>query len=123
MMTKIICAKTHADFLNKAFGTHYKSFMRSRWDYDSDTWVWMVRMDGQIRGGWLNQITSDGEIVEEYVENDLPTYANKAEKPYRIVVRIFDTFSGREYHILGKYKYDFARSTNKKHILVKTKEE
>lgn len=32
-MSKIIYAKTHADFLNQAFGTNYKGYMKSRWEY------------------------------------------------------------------------------------------
>lgn len=121
-MSRIIFAKTHADFLNEAFGTDYKAYMKSRWNYDSKTWVWMVRIDNKIRDGWVNKIISENEIWEEYVWDIEPTYTNEPERPYRIVAKIVDAPYGREYHILGKYKFDFEASTNKKHILRKVEE-
>ena len=39
-MEQIVYARTNAEFLNEAFGTDYKAWMRSRWEYDEDTWVW-----------------------------------------------------------------------------------
>ena len=121
-MSKIIYAKTHADFLNQAFGTNYKGYMKSRWDYSQNTWVWMVRIDNQVRDGWVNRIINENEIWEEYVWNNEPTYSGESEREYRIVASIIDSPLGREYHILGKYKFDFERSTNKKHILKKVEE-
>lgn len=121
-MSRIIYAKTHADFLNQAFGTDYKGYMKSRWDLDNDTWVWMVYIDEQVRSGWVNKIISEDQICEEYVWSDEPTYKNEPERAYRIVVRIVNTTRGREYHVLGKYKIDFVESTNKKHILKKIAE-
>lgn len=118
-MSKIIYANTHAEFLNQAFGTDYKGYMKSRWGYDKDTWVWMVHIDGQIRAGWINTIINENEIREEYVWEDEPTYNNSIEKAYRIVANVIDHPHGREYHVLGKYKFDFNQSTNKKHILQK----
>ena len=117
---EIVIARTNAEFLNQVYGTDYESFMRSRWSYSDDTWVWMVRFDEKIRQGWKNKIVSDTEIWEEYVWPDEPTYTNQVERKYRIVVEISKTPSGlREYHILGKYMFDFENSTLKKHILIK----
>lgn len=121
-MSKTIYAKTHADFLNQAFGTNYKGYMKSRWEYSQNTWVWMVRIDNQVRDGWVNRIINESEIWEEYVWNNEPTYSGEPERAYRIVANIKDEPSGREYHILGKYKFDFEKSTNKKHILKKVEE-
>jgi hypothetical protein len=45
-----------------------------------------------------------------------------SERRYRIVVNVIDAPLGREYHILGKYKFDFENSTHKKHILIKSEE-
>ena len=121
---KIIYAKTHADFLNQAYGTSYKQYMRGRWVYNDNTWVWMVRMDSMIRDGWVNKIISENEIHEEYVWGGVPSYAYEKEKPYRIAVRIVDIpgSTTRAYHILGRYKYDFSASTDKKHILIKVED-
>ena len=121
-MSIIIFAITHADFLNQAFGTNYKGYMKSRWGYSQNTRVWMVRIDNQVRDGWVNRIINESEILEEYVWNNEPTYIEETARAYRIVANIIDVPSGREYHILGKYKFDFEKSTNKKHILKKVEE-
>lgn len=122
-MSKIVYAKTHAEFLNKIYGTNYKNYMRGRWSYDYDTWVWMVRMDGAIRDGWVNKIINENEIHEEYVWAGEPGYTSDRERRYRIAVQIIDMPGGmRVYNILGKYRYDFAESTYKKHVLKKVEE-
>ena len=118
-MNCIIYAKTNAEFLNEAFGTNYVAWMKSRWEYDQDTWVWMVRFDGRIRQDWANRIISETEIWEEYVGNEEPTYRSKKEKKYRIVVQILEGRCGREYHTLGKFKYDYEKSTIGRHVLIK----
>ena len=117
-MSKIIYARTHADFLNQVFGTNYKQYMRGRWKYNDSTWVWMVYMDGKVRNDWRNRIVSNDEIWEERVCGDTD-YHGEPEKPYRIVVRIVDTSRGREYHILGLYKFDFESCTSQKNVLRK----
>lgn len=121
-MKKIFYAKTHADFLNQAFGTNYKAFMKTRYPYDEETWVWMVRLNGIEKFGFRNIIVSENEILEEYIFSDKAAYTNALERKYRIVVNIIDTSKGREYHILGKYKFDFEKSTNNKHFLRKIEE-
>jgi len=118
-MQEIYYAKTHADFLNQAFYTKYKAWMKSRWDLSSDTWVWMVRFDGIARDGWINKIINESEIWEEYIGKESPSYANEYERRYRIVVKIDDYDKHRTYRILGKYKYDELKSTINKHVLIK----
>lgn len=115
-MIEPIHAKTHAEFLNTVFGTHYKAWMKSRWQYDADTWVWMVRFDGANRDGWVNRIVSDNEIWEQYVGRDTPTYKGDTKK-IRIVVSVLESGRGREYHVLGKFKLDEKRSTVGCHVL------
>ena len=121
-MERIVFARTNAEFLNQVFGTDYEGFYRSRWPYDDHTWVWMVRMDGEVRNGWYNREIGSDEVWEEFVGSTQPSFRNQKEMPYRIVVKIVDGGSGREYHILGKYRYDFQNSTYKKHIFKKTSE-
>ena len=119
-MEQIVYARTNAEFLNEAFGTDYKAWMRSRWEYDEDTWVWMVHFDGKIREGWINCIVSENEIWEKYIGDEPPTYKRDAKK-FRIVVSIENKVSGREYHVLGKYQYDEDKSTVGCHVLIKEK--
>ena len=120
-MKKIVYARTNAEFLNKTFGTSYKAYMRGRWEYDEETWVWMIRLDNRIRDGWHNRIISENEIWEEYLGNETPTYRGERERKYRIVVSIVEngTF-GREYHILGRYRYDAEKSKLGCNVLIKT---
>lgn len=121
-MSKIIIAKTNAEFLNQEYGTDYKAFMKSRWSYTDNTWVWMVRLDSKVRNGWRNRIISEDEIWEEYVDVGVPTYADEFEKKFRIVASIVEGARGREYRVLGKYAFDFENSTNRRHILRKVSE-
>lgn len=113
---EVVYACTHAEFLNQRFGTSYKAWMKSRWPYDADTWVWMVRFDDKNRGGWKNRILNSDEIWEEYVGESTPTYIGDTTK-YRIVVAVLKGCQGREYHVLGKFKLDEARSTRGRHVL------
>lgn len=121
-MSKVVFARTNADFLNQQYGTNYQAFMKSRWNYSDNTWVWMVRFDGTIRNGWRNRIISNDEIWEEYVDTGMPTYAGESEKAFRIVVSITDGASGRIYRVLGRYAFDFESSTNRRHVLRKVSE-
>ena len=118
-MEKIVHARTNAEFLNKEYGTRYQAWMKSRWEYDSDTWVWMVRFDGRVRQGWKNRVINQNEIWEEYVDSKPHTYSKVPEKKYRIVVEIIDGYSDRAYRIWGKFKYDFAKSGPARHVLVR----
>lgn len=120
-MGKIVCAKTHAEFLNKAFGTDYKGWMQSRWEYDADTWIWMVCFDGKMRQGWINCIISEDEIWEEYIGDETPTY-KRDNKRFRIVVSIKEGHCGREYHVLGKFRLDEEKSMVGRHVLIRVEE-
>ena len=117
-MEQIVYARTNAEFLNEAFGTDYKAWMRSRWEYDEDTWVWMVRFDSKVRQGWINCIINENEIWEKYVGNEPPAYKDDGKK-IRIVVSIEKGFNGREYHVLGKYRYDENKSSIGCHVFLK----
>ena len=61
----IFYADTHADFLNKAFGTNYRQWMKSVWKYDDNAIVWMVRFDKKNRNGWTNRFIGENELLEE----------------------------------------------------------
>lgn len=121
-MKKTIYARTNADFLNQVFGTNYRAWMKSRWEYDEDTWVWMVRFDQKLRIGWANRIISDKEIWETYIGAEPPTYV-RDKKKYRIVVATKDTAFGREYQILGLYQFDNTQSGLGRHVFIKVREQ
>jgi hypothetical protein len=113
---EVVYARTNAEFLNKRFGTCYEAWMKSRWQYDENTWVWIVHFDGKNRAGWANFIVSDHEIWEKYVGQDTPTYKGDTKK-LRIVVSVLEGSRGREYHILGRFKLDEEKSTVGCHVL------
>ncbi len=118
-MGRIIYANTHAEFLNQCFGKNYKAFMKSRWPYDEETWVWMIKTDHQVRDGWMNNIVSENEVWEEYIGDEPPTFKTEKERKYRIVVSVQEGINGREYHILGKYQYSKEESKIGRNVLIK----
>ena len=121
-MKQVVFAQSNAAFLNQVFGTAYRAWMKSRWEYDEGTWVWMIRFNKTIQG-WRNLRINDNEIWEEYEGTEPPTYRKEPERKYRIVVEIKDGVGGREYHILGKYRYERERSFVGRHVLVKESED
>lgn len=112
---EFIYAKTHADFLNQAFGTNYKAWMKAVWPYyDENTVVWMVRFN-EKDGGWTNTFLSDTRIEEKLLDPNRQVsrsslYLNKN----RIVIQIINIDLGhtrtRKYIFKGVYKYDKTNS-------------
>lgn len=105
----IIYAKTNADFLNKAFGTNYKAWMKSVWTYDNKSIVWMVKFDNKVRGGFKNIIISDTSIAEENVDRKMIWDGNPIDstlKYKKIVMEIDDSGFSRKYIFRGVYKYN-----------------
>ena len=103
-----IYARTHADFLNKAFGTNYKAWMSCVWHYTDETIVWMVRFN-QIRNGWRNRFISNNRIMEENLNkvtvwNGIPVKEGMHRR--RIVIEIDDSGRMRKYIFRGIYVYD-----------------
>ena len=94
----IIYAKTHAEFLNQAFGTNYKAWMKCVWNYDEEWIVWMVRFN-EKEGGWTNTFVSDTRIREENLNRigiwDGKPVKNVAKK--RIVIEITSEVQGAGY--------------------------
>lgn len=108
---EVIYAKTHADFLNQAFGTNYKGWMKCVWQYDSEWIVWMVRFNNEDRG-WKNTFLSDFCIKEENINNIKIWDGKPIEDIHkkRIVVEIVDLDYTRKYIFRGKYVYDEEKS-------------
>ena len=107
----IIYAKTHAEFLNQAFGTNYKAWMKCVWKYDENWIVWMVRFN-EKDGGWTNTFVSDTRIREENL-NGVEIWDGKPIKNVpkkRIVIQIEDLGHTRKYICKGRYIYDEKNS-------------
>ena len=100
-----IYARTHAEFLNKAFGTNYKAWMKCVWKYDGEWVVWMVRFN-KTDGGYTNTFLTDSRIKEEdIVRQDRPVKDKK-----KIVIEIDDSGFFRKYIFRGKFVYDEKNS-------------
>ena len=109
---EFIYADTHADFLNQAFGTNYKAWMKSAWFYDKDTFVWMVRFDHINREGWRNVFETKERIKEENlyekkIWDGIPM--SKLVNYKRIVIEVKDDIP-KKYIFRGIYKYDEENS-------------
>ena len=107
---EVIYAKTHAEFLNKAFGTNYKQWMKCVWNYSDDLIVWMVRFNKDVNG-WRNTFVSDSRIKEENLnkiaEWDGELVEDAIEKhKNRLVVEIVDLGKIRKYIFRGRFIYD-----------------
>ncbi len=103
----IIFAKTHAEFLNKIFGTSYKAWMRCVWNYSDDLIVWMVRFNS-VKNGWRNSFISDDRIMEENLDNVTEWNGMPIENMHRrrLVVEIVDVGRVRKYVFRGVFVYD-----------------
>ena len=109
---EFIYAKTHAEFLNEAFGTNYKAWMKSSWKYDKEWVVWMVRFN-RVVDGWTNTFITDLRIKQENlgqveVFEGMPIAIATTKK--RIVFEIVDLVGTRKYIFRGKFVYDEENS-------------
>ena len=114
-MVRCFFANSHAEFLNKAFGTNYKAWMKCVWRYDKDWVVWMVRFN-KTDGGWTNTFLSDSRIKEENLKNWIMWNGKPIEcvDKKRIVIEIKDLDYTRKYIYRGRYIYDEQNSTPNK---------
>ena len=124
----IFYADTHADFLNKAFGTNYRQWMKSVWKYDIDTIVWMVRFDKETRDGWRNSFINENELLEENLILTRKKYDGAPLRELlslrRIVIAIDESGYRRKYIFKGVFVLNEEReNTNLKHYFVKISDE
>ena len=114
---EFIYARTHAAFLNQAFGTNYKAWMKSSWNYNGGWTIWMVRFNRNI-DGWENSFISEGNdpyaVIMQDNLNGKDTFEgipiNYATTKKRIVFEIDEKEGRRKYIFRGKYVYDEAKS-------------
>ena len=121
-------ADTHAEFLNNVFGTNYKQWMKSVWEYDIDTIVWMVRFDKETRDGWRNSFINENELLEENLILTRKKYDGTPLQILlglrRIVIAIDESGYRRKYIFKGVFVLNEEReNTNLKHYFVKISDE
>lgn len=121
-------ADTHAEFLNNVFGTNYKQWMKSVWEYDIDTIVWMVRFDKETRDGWRNSFINENELLEENLILTRKKYDGTPLQEHlglrRIVIAIDESGYRRKYIFKGVFVLNEEReNTNLKHYFVKISDE
>lgn len=121
-------ADTHAEFLNNVFGTNYKQWMKSVWEYDIDTIVWMVRFDKETRDGWRNSFINENELLEENLILTRKKYDGAPLQKHlglrRIVIAIDESEYRRKYIFKGVFVLNEEReNTNLKHYFVKISDE
>ena len=103
---EIIRVRTNAELLNELFGTNYKAWMKSVYEYGNRR-VWMIHIDNKNRNDWRNY-KKDNIIVEEnlrkYDFNGL-----RIDIGYNVERIVFSKHDG--YFVFeGVYKYDNEKS-------------
>ena len=100
-------AKTIAEFLNKTFGTNYKLWLKSTYELDDSTTVWMIKIDGEKRNTFKNYFDNENIVEESYEEK------TRSLNPIRMVFQIVekDNFSIKLWNIfdgnnIGQKNFD-----------------
>ena len=105
-----ITVRTNAEFLNKTFGTNYKLWLKSTYELDDSTTVWMIRIDGDKRNGFKNYF-DNGCIIEESLEEE-----TRSLKPIRMVFQILEKRDYKTFVYLGNYNIDSENSNKEKRV-------
>lgn len=107
---EVIRVRTNAELLNELFGTNYKAWMKSVYEYRNRR-VWMIHIDNKNRNDWKNY-KKDNIIVEE----NLRKYdfdGLRIDVRYNVERIVFSKHDG--YFVFeGVYKYDKKNSTDNK---------
>ena len=120
---EIICAKTHAELLNKVLGTNYKAWMKSSIKLPDGRLLWMIELGSSISpAGWINKMTSANSISEKHVGGN---YAFSGHETYvgsrvngiswdpsdRAVFDILKIGSVRKYVFRGVFRINTEKSS------------
>ena len=103
-------AKTIAEFLNKTFGTNYKLWLKSTYELDNSTTVWMIKIDGEKRNTFKNYFDNENIVEESYEEK------TRSLKPIRMVFQIVEKENSKTFVYLGNYTLNKEKSTKEKRI-------
>ena len=112
---EITYANTHAEFLNKKFGTNYKAWMKCCYNINGTYEVWMIRFN-QVRDGWTNKYLGDiitDENLQEtrthWCQMKLPVTLYHKKLVFEVIENI-DTPKNRRYVFKGVYEYQKDKS-------------
>ena len=112
---KTVIARTHAEFLNKMFGTNYVRRMNCTWKYNDQIIVWMVRFYGRV-GDWENRLLDDDDVIHERYVGDSPSGRVKWPHDARVAVAIEERNGIRQYQIKGLYRFCPDESNTRLHV-------
>ena len=105
-----IKVNSHAEFLNKVFGTNYKAWMKCVWPSKGNNYgwiVWMVRFN-ETHGGFINTfVGKDKDTIKEENLCHVTSWEYRDRK--KIVFQVVDHGYTREYIFRGKFIYDEER--------------
>lgn len=117
----IICARTHADFLNKVCGTNYQSggYMRCTYHLGNDVYIWLIRLnEKQSKEGWTNYDYGN-LIVEDYTGNPktrLEPHKTSVYTHTRAIFKIVERNNERYYVFKGLFKFDLEKGNNDRRV-------
>ena len=109
-----VYAQTHAEFLNKVFGTNYKSWMKSTWKYNDSIDVWMVRFY-DCKDDWENRFIDGENVIHETYVGRSPS-RNDFSPKIRVAVAIEDRGTYRQYSVKGLYRFIPNESNVRLHV-------
>ena len=106
----VIRVRTNAELLNELFGTDYKAWMKSIYDYNNKR-VWMIYLDNKVRNDWKNYKEKDTIIEQNLDSNNFDGLrADTSPNTERIVFSKHANYFVFE----GIYAYDKTRSDAKR---------
>jgi len=113
---------SHADSINRAIGTSYREWLKSRVDLEQfgvpNVIAWFVFMDGSEHGfddglRWENFLSKNGsEILESHVSQSKEMHAKKCSeegyRPFRLAFQLDPGGSGNRYmcRFAGAFAFD-----------------
>ena len=110
----VFYANTHAELLNKIFGTHYKAWMKSVWRYSKTAFAWLIHIDGKSRNHFANTWLNKDTILQKYVGTDNIWNGEPlnfdAPGDHRLVFEMVGTWN-RKYIFRGVFLMDRNSST------------
>jgi hypothetical protein len=112
---------THADLLNTLGlktknGETFKQYYKGTYELDSDTYIWIISIDGKEHSGWRNYLQGEDTVVECNLENyDHPIGLTHS---FRVVFDKQRLGSGNKFVFMGYFKLQ-PESTNRKRVLRK----
>ena len=121
MITGDVIYGTHADLLNSIgirtkSGAKFEQYYKGTYELNSDTYIWIISIDGKERSGWINVWNGPEEIIE-YNPEEYHHPIGLTHK-YRIVFDKEREKHGNKFVFKGVFMLQ-PESSNKKRVLRK----